>query len=404
MSSVKGKAGLPLPFITKHLIPCLLEDLSRAKLLRSMWRRYFKKYDPNKDVPISQISLRVNEACNLRCASCGQWGENGHLREKVKAGHKLDQLDFEVVKKLIADTKHDCPTYYIWGGEPTLWKPLVPLFQELGKNKLYGSIVSNAQALEPILEELIDTGALMILFLSLDGWDSASQNKMRAPAGGEGVGSDNFEKIMGVINKVDEIKKRKKLKYPMVVPITVVSNLNYEHLADIHRLVMDKTQLHPYYYGWYITEERAKEYETVYKKCFGEVPTAHRGYLKSCFNDVDAEITSKQIKEVMKISKGRESVPQILPDIYEKEDIERYYNDHTWTCGYDKCQSIYHVVEVSPDGRVTPCRDYQDYTVGNINEQPFYEIWNGEKYKEFRRQLAKGLMPVCSRCCGLQGF
>jgi MoaA/NifB/PqqE/SkfB family radical SAM enzyme len=53
---------------------------------------------------------------------------------------------------------------------------------------------------------------------------------------------------------------------------------------------------------------------------------------------------------------------------------------------------------------VTPCRDYQDYSVGNINEQPFYEIWNGEKYKEFRRQLSKGLMPVCSRCCGLQGF
>jgi radical SAM protein with 4Fe4S-binding SPASM domain len=106
----------------------------------------------------------------------------------------------------------------------------------------------------------------------------------------------------------------------------------------------------------------------------------------------------------MKISKGRSSVPQIIPDIYEKKDIERYYSDHAWTCGYNKCHSIYHVVEVSPDGRVTPCRDYQDYSVGNINEEPFYEIWNGEKYKKFRRQLSKGLMPVCSRCCGLQGF
>lgn len=403
MSNVKGKAGLPLPFITKHIIPCLFEDLHRGKLLYSMaYRRYLKKYDAEKDLPISQISLRVNEVCNLRCASCGQWGENGHLRLKQERGEKLDQLDFEVVKKLIYDTKKDNPTYYIWGGEPTLWKPLVPLFKELGKNKLYGSIVSNAQALEPIIEELIDTKALMILFLSLDGWDSASQNQMRSPASGKG--SDNFEKIMGIIDKVDEIKKRKKLKYPLVMPITVISNLNYEHLADIHKLVLDKTQLHPYYYGWYITEERAKEHEEVYKRCFGETPDKHRGYLKSCFNDVDAKVAAEQIKEIMKMSKGHASVPQILPDIYEEKDIEKYYSDHTWTCGYDKCHSIYHVVEVSPDGRVTPCRDYQDYSVGNINEQPFYEIWNGEKYKEFRRQLSKGLMPVCSRCCGLQGF
>jgi radical SAM protein with 4Fe4S-binding SPASM domain len=402
MSNVKGKAGLPFPFIIKHVVPCLFEDLHRVNLLRSMYRRYLRKYDPNKDLPISQISLRVNEVCNLRCASCGQWGENGHLRLKQEAGESFDQLDFEVVKKLVADTKHDNPTYYIWGGEPTLWKPLVPLFQELGKNRLYGSIVSNAQALEPIIEELIDTKALMILFLSLDGWDSASQNEMRSPANGKS--SDNFEKIISIIDKVDEIKKRKKLRYPLIMPITVISNTNYMHLADIHRLVLDKTQLHPYYYGWYITEERAKDHEAVYSKCFGEVPTKHRGYLKSCFNDVDAEAAAKQIAEVLKISKGHSSVPQILPDIYEKEDIEKYYNDHTWTCGYDRCHSIYHVVEVSPDGRVTPCRDYQDYTVGNINEKPFYEIWNGEKYKEFRRQLSKGLMPVCSRCCGLQGF
>jgi len=57
-----------------------------------------------------------------------------------------------------------------------------------------------------------------------------------------------------------------------------------------------------------------------------------------------------------------------------------------------------------PDGRVTPCRDYQDYVCGNVNDQDFYDIWHGDKYKEFRKKLKKGLMPVCTRCCGLQGF
>jgi radical SAM protein with 4Fe4S-binding SPASM domain len=405
MSKFNGKALLPNRFVFKYMLPTLArsitKDMNRLNFLRFPYRRYIKKHGPNTDMPISQISLRVNEVCNLACESCGQWGDNGHLRKKQEAGEKLEQLDFDVAKRLIAETKHDKPVYYIWGGEPTMWKPLLPLFQELGRNKLYGSIVTNGQALEPILEDLIDTGALNILFLSLDGWDAESQNSMRASKNGK---ADNFEKVMRVIDKVDEIKKRKGLDMPYVVPITVVSNNNYEHLAEIHNLVKDKTQLHPFYYGWFITEERAAAHEKVYKERFGEEPHNHKGYLKSCFNDVDPKACAEQVDEVLKIGKKSNSVPQFLPDIYSEKDIRRYYEDHNWTVGYDKCESIYHVVEVNPDGSVTPCRDYQDYNVGNINDTPFYDIWNGEKYKKFREEMEKGLMPVCSRCCGLQGF
>ncbi len=402
MAKYKGKALLPNRFVYKYLFPAFFTNLNYVHMLRHPIRRYFGKNIPQKDIPVSQISLRVNEVCNLRCDSCGQWGENGHLRKKLEAGQKLQHLDFEVVKRLVFETRHDHPNYYIWGGEPSLWKPLLPLFQEMAKYKLFGSIVTNSQAIAPILEDLIDTGALSILFLSLDGWDSESQNLMRSPASGKN--SRNFEKTMEVIDMVDEIKLRKELKMPLVMPITVISNHNYRHLAQIHRLVLDKTQLHPYYFGWFITEERAKLHEKVFETRFGCKPENHRGYLKSCFNDVNPAVTAQQIAEIQRISRGRSSVPQFLPDIYTKGEIHRYYEDHTWDCGYPECESIYHVAEISPDGRITPCRDYQDYSCGNINEQAFYAIWNGEKFKSFRREMEKGLMPVCTRCCGLQGF
>jgi radical SAM protein with 4Fe4S-binding SPASM domain len=282
-----------------------------------------------------------------------------------------------------------------------MWKPLVPLFGELAKYKLQGSIVSNAQALEPILSDLIGTGALSVLFLSLDGWDAASQNLMRSPAGGK---ADNFEKVMGVIQLADEIKQRKRLKFPLIVPISVISNDNYMHLAQIHKLILDTTQLHPFYFGWFITEERSALHEKVFKERFGYVPQNHRGYLKSCFNDVDPKVTAREIADVIRMSKGHASVPQFLPDITTEGEIKRYYGDHSWDCGYPNCESIYFIAEISPDGRVTPCRDYQDYSCGNIAEQSFYDIWNGEKFKLFRREMKKGLMPVCTRCCGLQGF
>ena len=126
----------------------------------------------------------------------------GHLRKKLAEKKKLQALNFDVVKRIVFETRRDHPMYYIWGGEPTMWKPLLPLFEELAKYKLYGSIVTNAQALAPILEDLIDTGSLNILFLSLDGWDSASQNIMRSPASGKN--SQNFEKTMAIIEKTED--------------------------------------------------------------------------------------------------------------------------------------------------------------------------------------------------------
>ena len=401
MAKFRGKALLPWKFTGRYILPNLMNDLDAWRMLPQQYRKYLGSHDPEKNIPVGQISLRVNEVCNLRCGSCGQWGENGHLRLKLERGERLDQLDFDVVKRVVFETRRDHPFYYIWGGEPTMWKPLLPLFEELAKYKLKGSIVTNAQDLDRIIDDLIDTGSLQVLFLSLDGWDAASQNIMRSPAGGK---SENFEKTMAVIDKIDEIKRRKNLKFPLVIPISVISNTNYMHLADIHRLVLDKTQLHPYYFGWFITEERSALHEKVFEERFGIVPDHHRGYLKSCFNDVDPAETARQLAEIRKIAADHPSVPQFLPDIEKEEDIRRYYSDHSWDCGYPDCESIYFIAEISPDGRVTPCRDYQDYSAGNVNTQSFYDVWNGEEFKKFRREMKKGLMPVCTRCCGLQGF
>lgn len=403
MAKFKGKALLPWKFMRRHVLPQLLRDPGTWHIVPHQVRKYLRRHDPDTNVPVGQISLRVNEVCNLRCASCGQWGENGHLRRKLEAGHKLDQLDFDVVKRVVRETRGDRPFYYVWGGEPTMWKPLVPFFEELARHKLKGSIVTNAQDLDRVLEDLMGTGALSVLFLSLDGWDGASQNLMRSPA--RGGTSDNFEKTLAVMEKTAAVKGRHRLRFPLVIPITVVSNHNFNHLAAIHRLVLKTAQLHPYYFGWFIPESRALQHEMVFKERFGYTPTKHRGYLKSCFGEVDPAATAAQIRQIKRMSRGlRRCVPQFLPDIKTEAEIRRYYEDHTWHCGYPNCESIYYIAEVSPDGRVTPCRDYQDYTCGNINTQKFYDIWNGPAFKKFRREMKKGLMPVCTRCCGLQGF
>lgn len=40
--------------------------------------------------------------------------------------------------------------------------------------------------------------------------------------------------------------------------------------------------------------------------------------------------------------------------------------------------------------------------MGNIQENSFEELWNGQKMKSFREELHKVKMfPACTRCCGV---
>jgi radical SAM protein with 4Fe4S-binding SPASM domain len=94
-----------------------------------------------------------------------------------------------------------------------------------------------------------------------------------------------------------------------------------------------------------------------------------------------------------------------MPPLTEPADLESYYTDHEQRFGFDRCVSIFSAVEINSNGDMSPCRDYHDFVVGNVKEKTISELWNSESYRKFRKSLSeKGLMPVCTRCCGLMGY
>jgi radical SAM protein with 4Fe4S-binding SPASM domain len=95
----------------------------------------------------------------------------------------------------------------------------------------------------------------------------------------------------------------------------------------------------------------------------------------------------------------------IIPNITGVDNLREYYSDHSATYGYNQCISIYQAVEIDSNGDMSPCRDYHDYVVGNVKDNTITEIWNNEAYRKFRSSLTtRGLMPACTRCCGLMGY
>ena len=68
------------------------------------------------------------------------------------------------------------------------------------------------------------------------------------------------------------------------------------------------------------------------------------------------------------------------------------------------CKIPFECLEIHPDGNVyTCCPDFIKgrVPVGNIKEQGYNEIWNGEKLNDFRQKILKGDFSMCNRdiCC-----
>ncbi|MFO1078093.1 MAG: SPASM domain-containing protein [Planctomycetota bacterium] len=86
----------------------------------------------------------------------------------------------------------------------------------------------------------------------------------------------------------------------------------------------------------------------------------------------------------------REISPEILSILLE-EVRERYSHF---------CSMSTHYVKIEPNGDVFPCcRGPRELLMGNVNEQSMAEIWNGERYRDFRRRMhAKDYHEVCRGC------
>ncbi|WP_052590722.1 radical SAM/SPASM domain-containing protein [Halobacteriovorax marinus] len=68
------------------------------------------------------------------------------------------------------------------------------------------------------------------------------------------------------------------------------------------------------------------------------------------------------------------------------------------------CYIPLYLVVITLNGNVLPCYDdfYQNHSMGNIHDQHIEEIWNSEKYNNFRKLLreknGRKSNPVCEKC------
>lgn len=74
---------------------------------------------------------------------------------------------------------------------------------------------------------------------------------------------------------------------------------------------------------------------------------------------------------------------------------------------HDICKMIYQSFPLDYQGRVFPCvdmhpdhPDLQTYLLGDLNKETIFDIWGGEKYRDFRRKsiMNPDFIPSCAQC------
>jgi len=79
--------------------------------------------------------------------------------------------------------------------------------------------------------------------------------------------------------------------------------------------------------------------------------------------------------------------------------------DEEMTNDFKKCPRPWDRLRILTDGTVVPCCILYEENMGNIFENRFGKVWNGQTYKKLRKYLRKGnpAMPLACRTCRLIG-
>jgi radical SAM protein with 4Fe4S-binding SPASM domain len=351
---------------------------------------------------IRQASFRITDRCNLRCHTCGQWGDQGFLHNQDLKVLKQNEVPVSRYQEILADlVQHGhYPMIYFWGGEPMLYEGTLDLIETATKLGLPCSIATNGTRMVRSAERLVQA-PLFLLQVSIDGHNAQLHNAVRPGA----AGGNNFADIQAGLQAVRQARRQLKQNLPLLASLTVISRENYHHLQDIYEAFRDQVDLFVFYLSWWIDSAGLESHIQDFQRRFGFAPIRPQGWLGGWRPD-DMAALDRQI-QILKTESQAWSAPPVtfIPDVSGIAELNRYYTDHEARFGYNQCISIFQVVEVNSNGDLSPCRDYHDYVVGNIKDATITQLWNDPAYQKFRQSLATdGLMPVCSRCCGLMGY
>jgi MoaA/NifB/PqqE/SkfB family radical SAM enzyme len=326
------------------------------------------------------VFIEVTNRCNLKCIMCGRT----HDPRYEQKGHTGD-VTLELVQRLDPILPYAREVNLVGVGEPTINRQFVDIVQHVKGFGPYASTTCNATLLtDEAARRLIGCGLDQIVF-SVDGCTQRTFETIRVGA--------SFERVTSNIRRFTAARREAGRRKPHVRVELVLMRENAEELprlpAFAQELGADGLIVVPMF------EHSGEEFAPIVaEQSLRHVPLERGQSLWSQFQaqreraglPLSTTITEERLPEIF----GEQAPvtgtgPRRLEAVPVQPDVP--YCTQPWS-----------VIYLSWKGEVRTCC-FTDLTFGSLQQQGIEEVWNGERYRSFRAQVARGdLHPACSDC------
>lgn len=337
------------------------------------------------------VFLSVNSICNLKCKMCdiGQKNINSSFYKNLAVDNPGDSLPFEKVEELIKELAlfNPLPRISVTTTEPLLYKDIFRVARCAKKHGMEFQMTTNGALLGKYLQEIVDSG-IDEVGVSIDGL-GALHDEIRGKKG-------LYDDIKSSLEDLHKLKRNKGKDQPLVTLATVVSNFNYDCVSDMYLDLDDKLYDRAIYTHMNFIDDNMV---TSHNKMFSNVGVAESAGLPGDTNNFKVN-TDKLWDDILKIKRYAPKV-HFAPD-YSKNELHTFYHEPDKFVWENTCYIPWFVTEILANGDVIPMTRCIHIKMGNIYNDSFEKIWNGENYRKFRKALQQNRrFPICRRCRGI---
>jgi len=356
---------------------------ARRKAVFEIRRRRFRLR--SGILPPVSVVLEFDYHCPLRCKTCRLWTRE--YRELKAAGRT--KLSVGEMKKVLDDlASYGVRCAIFLGGEPFLYPEVFPLIAHARALGMVSFTFTNGYLMnEELVDRILDSGIESICF-SLDGPTGEIHDGIR---GRQGV----FASAVYGMKAIQEGKKRRGAAFPRLSIQTTVSSRNLESLPDLVDLARSLEVPVIRFQHLSNVDDRLVE---ATDRILGE-PSAGMHIYGSLPQELKlTEAQMERIPEIVReIERRKGGGMEVWIDPVLKENNRAAMDRGIFP--RDGCTSLWSSATVSAYGDVTPCAMLNDYTMGNVRETSFRDIWCNDKYRALRARIDKKLLPICMKCC-----
>ena len=314
------------------------------------------------------VVWNVTNRCNLRCKHCYIEAEDRKYQ---------DELSTEEAREMINDlAAMKVPVLLFSGGEPLIRQDIYELGQMAAEKGLRPVISTNGTLIDDAVARKIKKAGFQYVGISIDG-APATHDEFRNPPG---AFADALRGIRACLNNGVKTGIR-----------FTVNKYNQDDLPEIFEII-EREGIPRFCMYHLVYAGRGREMADM-DTSIGEkrdiLELVSRKTVELYEKGVEVEIltTDNHADGIFLLNHIKEQQPE------RQEEIEQLLQMH------GGCSAGTKFANIDPRGNVHPCQFWQDYSVGNIREKPFSEIWTSDDELMIKlREKDKHVKGKCGDC------